>query len=158
MPTIALQVNGLQQRFDGDPEQPLLWYLRDGMRLTGTKYGCGVGQCGACTVHVNGRAVRSCSMTMASVANQSITTIEGLERDGKLHPVQEAWIAADVPQCGYCQAGQIMATVDLLARAPQPTPGDIATITNLCRCGTHVRIKAAIADAANRIARSGNRK
>ncbi len=151
MSNIALTVNGTRRSFDGDPEQPLLWFLRDGLRLTGTKYGCGVAQCGACTVHVDGKAMRSCSITMAAAANKTITTIEGLERDGKLHPVQEAWIAADVPQCGYCQAGQIMAAVDLLKRKPKPTEADLATVTNLCRCGTHVRIKAAIADASKRM-------
>lgn len=157
MSNIALTVNGTRRSFDGDPEQPLLWFLRDGLRLTGTKYGCGVAQCGACTVHVDGKAMRSCSITMAAAANKTITTIEGLERDGKLHPVQEAWIAADVPQCGYCQAGQIMAAVDLLKRKPKPTEADLATVTNLCRCGTHVRIKAAIADASTRMSGAGSK-
>ncbi|MEO8103077.1 MAG: (2Fe-2S)-binding protein [Betaproteobacteria bacterium] len=151
MSIINLTVNGTRRRFDGDPQQPLLWFLRDGLRLTGTKYGCGVAQCGACTVHIDGKAVRACALTMAAAANKSITTIEGLEKDGRLHPVQEAWIAADVPQCGYCQAGQIMAAVELLSRKPNPTEADLAGITNLCRCGTHVRIKAAIADAARRM-------
>ena len=153
MSNIALTVNGTRRSFEGDPEQPLLWFLRDGLRLTGTKYGCGVAQCGACTVHIDGKAVRACSVTMAAAANKSVTTIEGLEKDGKLHSVQEAWMAADVPQCGYCQAGQIMAAVDLLKRKPKPSEADLATITNLCRCGTHVRIKAAIADAAKRMGR-----
>lgn len=156
MRTIEVTVNGAKRRFEGDTEQPLLWFLRDGLRLTGSKYGCGVGQCGACTVHVDGKAARSCSMTMAQVAGKSITTIEGLEKNGVLHPVQQAWIEADVPQCGYCQAGQIMAAVDLLKRKPQPSEADIATITNLCRCGTHVRIKAAIADAARRMGKIGS--
>ncbi|MEP7155049.1 MAG: (2Fe-2S)-binding protein [Betaproteobacteria bacterium] len=151
MAAIALTVNGQPRRFDGDPDQPLLWFLRDGLRLTGTKFGCGVAQCGACTVHVNGKAARACTVTMAAAADKSVTTIEGLEKSGVLHPVQQAWINADVPQCGYCQAGQIMAAVDLLNRKPQPVEADIATITNLCRCGTHVRIKAAIADAARRM-------
>ncbi len=157
MSNIALTVNGTRRSFDGDPEQPLLWFLRDGLRLTGTKYGCGVAQTGACTVHIDGKAARACSVTMAAVADKSVTTIEGLERNGKLHPVQEAWIAADVPQCGYCQAGQIMAAVDLLQRKPQPSETDLATVTNLCRCGTHVRIKAAIADASKRMARAGSK-
>ena len=157
MSNIALIVNGTSRHFEGGPEQPLLWFLRDGLRLTGTKYGCGVAQCGACTVHIDGKAARACSVTMAAVANKSVTTIEGLERDGKLHPVQEAWIAADVPQCGYCQAGQIMAAVDLLKRKPQPTEADLAAVTNLCRCGTHVRIKVAIADASKRMQLAGRK-
>ena len=156
MRTIEVTVNGAKRRFEGDTEQPLLWFLRDGLRLTGSKFGCGVGQCGACTVHVDGKAARSCSVTMAQAAGKSITTIEGLEQNGVLHPVQQAWMEADVPQCGYCQAGQIMAAVDLLKRKPQPSEADIATITNLCRCGTHVRIKAAIADAARRMGKTGS--
>ena len=151
MAAVSVTVNGARAQFDGDPEQPLLWFLRDGLRLTGTKYGCGVGLCGACTVLIDGRAARSCVITMASAAGTAVTTIEGLERNGRLHPVQEAWIAADVPQCGYCQAGQIIATVDLLKRKPRPTDADLVQITNLCRCGTHVRIKRAIADAAERM-------
>ena len=121
------------------------------MRLTGTKYGCGVAQCGACTVHLDGKAVRACAITMSKAAGKTITTIEGIARNGTLHPVQQAWIDADVPQCGYCQAGQIMATIALLKRSPRPAEADLATITNLCRCGTHVRVKAAIADAAKRM-------
>ena len=156
MRTIEVIVNGKTRRFEGDAEQPLLWFLRDGLRLTGSKFGCGVGQCGACTVHLDGKATRSCSVTMAAVAGKSITTIEGLERNGVLHPVQQAWMEADVPQCGYCQAGQIMAAVDLLKRKPQPSESDIATITNLCRCGTHVRIRAAITDAARRMSKTGH--
>jgi isoquinoline 1-oxidoreductase alpha subunit len=151
MAKISLMINGVRSEFDGDSTQPLLWFLRDGLRLTGTKYGCGVGQCGACTVHIDGRAARACTVTMANMAGRRVTTIEGLESNGNLHPVQEAWIAADVPQCGYCQAGQIMATVDLLKRIPRPKDTDLAQITNLCRCGTHVRIKAAIKDAAKRM-------
>jgi len=151
MAKIGLSVNGTRHHYEGDPDLPLLWFLRDHLRLTGTKYGCGVGLCGACTVHVGGKAVRACTVRMAALPNKTITTIEGLERNGKLHPVQDAWIAADVPQCGYCQAGQIMAAVDLLQRKPQPSEADISTITNICRCGTHVRIKAAIADAARRM-------
>jgi len=126
---------------------PLLWYLRDHARLTGTKYGCGGGFCGACTVLVDGAALRSCQMPVAAVAGRKVTTIEGLGEDG-LHAVQQAWIEEDVPQCGYCQAGQIMSAVALLARVPEPTPADIDTITNFCRCGTYVRIRRAIARAA----------
>ena len=151
MSKISLIINGVRRELEGDATQPLLWFLRDNLRLTGTKYGCGVGQCGACTVHIDGRAARACSVTMANVAGRRVTTIEGLESNGNLHPVQEAWIAADVPQCGYCQAGQIMAAVDLLKRIPQPKEADLAKITNLCRCGTHVRIKAAIMDASKRM-------
>ncbi len=151
MAQISLTINGAHHTFDGDAAQPLLWFLRDNLRLTGTKYGCGVGQCGACTVHIDGRAVRACSIAMTGLSGKRVTTIEGLETNGTLHPVQEAWIAADVPQCGYCQAGQIMAAVEFLRRIPRPAEADLAQITNLCRCGTHVRIKAAIMDAAKRM-------
>jgi isoquinoline 1-oxidoreductase alpha subunit len=126
----------------------LLWYLRDHARLTGTKFGCGIGACGACTVHVGGSAMRSCITPVAAVAGQSVTTIEGLATGEKLHPVQRAWIEEDVPQCGYCQAGQIMAAADLLRRTPDPSLDQINTITNLCRCGTYVRIRKAIRRAA----------
>ena len=154
MPTtiqLDLRVNDEARRFDGDPAQPLLWFLRDDLRLTGTKFGCGLGQCGACTVHVDGRAARSCVRPMGTLAGARIVTIEGLARDGRLHVVQQAWIDEDVAQCGYCQAGQIMAAVDLLARVPRPTDDDIATLTNLCRCGTHARIRKAIHLAAQRL-------
>ncbi|MBL0164382.1 MAG: (2Fe-2S)-binding protein [Xanthomonadales bacterium] len=147
-PTPApLTINGKPYFHDGDPDMPLLWYLRDVLRLTGTKYGCGIGACGACTVLVDGKATRSCLTTMLAVASRAITTIEGLETD-KLHPVQQAWIENDVAQCGYCQAGQIMAVVDLLARKPKPSDADIAGIDNLCRCGTYPRIRRAILRAA----------
>jgi isoquinoline 1-oxidoreductase alpha subunit len=134
---------------------PLLWYLRDHARLTGTKFGCGIGACGACTVHVNGTALRSCITPVAKIAGKSVTTIEGLAKGEKLHPVQRAWIEEDVPQCGYCQAGQIMATVDLLERTPDPSAADINSITNLCRCGTYVRIRKAIRRAATLMKEEG---
>ena len=145
---ITFRVNGEKRTFEGEPEQPLLWYLRDGLRLTGTKYGCGAGLCGACTVHVGGEAVRSCTVPMKAVAGQAVTTIEGLAKGGRLHPVQQAWIDEDVAQCGYCQAGQIMATVALLRKNPAPTGADMDSITNLCRCGTYPRVRKAIARAA----------
>lgn len=145
---LQFRVNGASHDFDGDPRMPLLWYLRDHARLTGTKYGCGAGLCGACTVLVDGRAARSCMRPVQDMAGREITTIEGLAGDGGLHPVQQAWIDEDVAQCGYCQAGQILATVALLQRTPAPTTADIESITNLCRCGTYVRIRKAIARAA----------
>jgi isoquinoline 1-oxidoreductase subunit alpha len=145
---IDLIVNGERRSFDGDPQMPLLWYLRDHARLTGTKFGCGVALCGACTVHVDGEALRACVTPVAAVAGRRITTIEGLASGGRLHAVQQAWIDEDVPQCGYCQAGQIMAAVDLLQRVPEPSDEDIGTITNLCRCGTYPRIRKAIKRAA----------
>ena len=145
---ITLKVNGTDHTLDIEPEMPLLWALRDELGLTGTKFGCGIAQCGACTVHINGEAMRSCSVPVKLAAGKSITTIEGLAKDGKLHPVQAAWIAEDVPQCGYCQSGQIMAAVALLKEKPNPTDGDINTITNICRCGTYIRIRRAIHRAA----------
>jgi len=145
---IELTVNGKSASFAGDPSTPLLWYLRDHARLTGTKFGCGIGYCGACTVHIDGTARRACVTPMSTVAGRSVTTIEGLSRDGTLHPVQQAWLDEDVAQCGYCQAGQIMAAVDLLRRKPEPTEQDIAELTNLCRCGTYPRIRKAIHRAA----------
>lgn len=145
---VKFTLNGKKVSADADPEMPLLWYLRDMAGLTGTKFGCGIGQCGACTVHVNGRAARSCAVPMVSLAGKSVTTIEGLSKDGE-HPVQQAWIKVDVPQCGYCQVGQIMATADLLHRIPKPTDEDIdREMTNLCRCGTYTRIRKAIHQAA----------
>jgi len=151
---IKFEVNSNPVSFDGDEDTPLLWVLRDHLHLTGTKYGCGSGQCGACTVHIDGRARRACMIRVSRVKGRSVTTIEGLATaDGTLHPVQQAWIDIDVPQCGYCQAGQIMATVDLLTRIAQPTDEDInQEIHNLCRCGTYVRIRQAIHRAA-RLAR-----
>ena len=146
---IQLKVNGAARQFDGDPEMPLLWYLRDELDLKGAKFGCGMGLCGACTVHLNGKPVRACSTPMSAVANATITTIEGLSPDGS-HPVQVAWQEIDVPQCGYCQAGQIMSACALLAKTPKPTDADIDTAMNgnLCRCGTYLRVRAAIHKAA----------
>lgn len=149
---VELRINGETYRHTGDPEMPLLWYLRDVLRLTGTKYGCGVGQCGACTVHIEGKAQRACLLPMSALAGQSVTTIEGIAGPEDLHAVQQAWIEEDVPQCGYCQAGQIMATVDLLKRKPQPSDADIASLMNLCRCGTYPRIRKAVKRAAELIA------
>jgi isoquinoline 1-oxidoreductase alpha subunit len=145
---IELRVNGSARKFDGDADMPLLWFLRDVLDLTGTKYGCGLGLCGACTVHVNGAAVRSCQTTMKAAAGKSITTIEGL---GKMQwPVQVVWKQLNVPQCGYCQSGQIMQAIALLKEKPKPTDKDIddAMQGNICRCGTYQRIRAAIKAAA----------
>ena len=144
-----VNVNGRRQSIDVAPDTPLLWVLRDDLQLTGTKFGCGVAQCGACTVHVNGKPTRACVTPISSVATAAITTIEGLSPDGA-HPVQRAWVAEDVPQCGYCQSGQIMAAAALLANTPSPTDAQIDTAMrgNLCRCGTYVRIRAAIHRAA----------
>jgi isoquinoline 1-oxidoreductase alpha subunit len=146
---VTLKVNGQTHTLDVEPEMPLLWALRDELNLTGTKFGCGIAQCGACTVHVDGVAMRSCSVPVAAAADKEIVTIEGLAGpDGKLHPVQAAWVAEDVPQCGYCQSGQIMAAVALLKDKPNPTDEDINGISNICRCGTYVRIRRAIHRAA----------
>jgi len=147
---IQFKLNGKPRSFDGDPSMPLLWYVRDIAGLTGTKFGCGMGLCGACTVHRNGQAVRSCSTPMSTVAGQEIVTIEAIARPDKLHPVQIAWIENSVPQCGYCQSGQIMQAVALLAETPQPTDEQIETAMagNICRCGTYQRIRAAIKQAA----------
>ena len=146
---IRLKVNGAARQFDGEPEMPLLWYLRDILELTGTKYGCGIGQCGSCTVHLEGKAVRSCQMLMKEVAGKSVITIEGLSRNGD-HPLQRAWKEINVPQCGYCQAGQIMQAAALLKDHPRPTDKDIedAMSGNICRCGTYQRIRAAIKTAS----------
>ncbi len=153
---ISFKVNSIAASFEGDSDTPLLWVLRDHLRLTGSKYGCGIGQCGACTVHVDGKAQRSCITPIAAVEGRSITTIEGLaSADGALHPVQQAWLELDVPQCGYCQAGQIMATADLLKSYPKPSDQDIDKhMTNICRCGTYVRIRKAIHRSAE-LAESG---
>ncbi len=150
---IKLKVNGVQRSFDGDPEMPLLWYLRDILGLTGTKFGCGMALCGCCTVHLNGAAVRSCITTMQSAAGASVLTIEGLGAAG-LHPVQKAWMEINVPQCGYCQPGQIMQAAALLKSKPHPTDADIddAMAGNICRCGTYQRIRAAIKAAAKEVA------
>jgi len=145
----ALNVNGRTLQVDVDPNTPLLWVLRDNIGLTGTKYGCGIAQCGACTVHVDGVATRSCSVPVSAAAGKQITTIEGLAQGGTLHKVQKAWLEHDVPQCGYCQSGMIMAVVELLKNKPKPTDADIdATITNICRCGTFQQVRAAIHAAA----------
>ena len=146
---ITLTVNGRQRQFDGDPEMPLLWYLRDELNLTGTKFGCGAGLCGSCTVHRDGQAVRSCQTPMRTLGGRLITTIEGLSPDGT-HPVQQSWMKANVPQCGYCQSGQIMQAVSFLKNNPNPTDQaiDSAMSGNICRCGTYQRIRAAIKDAA----------
>jgi isoquinoline 1-oxidoreductase alpha subunit len=147
---IQFKLNGKQQTFDGDPQMPLLWYVRDIAGLTGTKFGCGAGLCGACTVHRNGKAIRSCSLPMSAVAGQEIVTIEAVAGPKGLHPVQVAWIENAVPQCGYCQSGQIMQAVALLAEKPKPTEVEIenAMAGNICRCGTYQRIRAAIHQAA----------
>jgi isoquinoline 1-oxidoreductase alpha subunit len=151
MSLFTLSVNGKNVEVDVDPGTPLLWVLRDHLDLVGTKYGCGVAQCGSCTVHLKGVAVRSCVLPVSSVGDQAVTTIEGLSPDGT-HPVQEAWLKHDVPQCGYCQAGQIMSAVSLLAQNPSPSDEEIdaAMNGNICRCGTYTRIRAAIKTAAKR--------
>ena len=146
---IALSVNEKTYNLDVEDDTPLLWVLRDTIGLTGTKYGCGIAQCGACTVLIDGAPTRSCQAPLGSLAGRSVTTIEALAQNGKLHPVQQAWIDLDVPQCGYCQSGMIMAAVALLRDKPQPTDADIdAAITNICRCGTYQRVRAAIHAAA----------
>ena len=145
-----LNVNGRVQNVDVEPEMPLLWALRDVLHLAGTKYGCGIAQCGACTVHIDGTAVRSCVMPVSAVEGKQITTIEGLAPSGTPHPVQKAWLDLDVPQCGYCQSGMIMAVAALLKEKPKPTDQDIdEAITNICRCGTFVQVREAIHAAAN---------
>jgi isoquinoline 1-oxidoreductase subunit alpha len=146
---ITLTVNSSARRFDGDPEMPLLWFLRDELQLTGTKFGCGLGLCGACTVHVDGEAVRSCQTLMSAVAGKRVTTIEGLDPRGN-HPLQRAWKANNVPQCGYCQSGQIMQAAAMLKQTAKPSDADIDRhmAGNICRCGTYQRIRAAIKQAA----------
>ena len=140
-----LVVNGKTHDVDADPNTPLLWVLREQIGLTGTKYGCGIAQCGACTVHIDGAAVRSCSLPVSAAEGKQITTIEGLAKNGTLHPVQKAWLERDVPQCGYCQTGMIMAVAALLKEKPKPTDADIDnTITNICRCGTFQQVREAI--------------
>lgn len=150
MATINLNVNGKKQALEVDPNTPVLWVLRDHLDLVGTKFGCGMAQCGACTIHVDGNAVRSCILPVSQVENKEVVTIEGLSKDGD-HPVQKAWLEHDVAQCGYCQAGQIMSAAALLKSTPKPTDGEIedAMNGNICRCATYVRIKAAIKTAAN---------
>ena len=152
MPT-TLTVNGTAQTVDLPADMPLLWVLREGLNLTGTKFGCGIASCGACTVHMNGEAVRSCQVPLSDAAGAEIVTIEGLGNPAALHAVQAAWVAAQVAQCGYCQSGQIMQAAALLTTTPDPTDADIDTAMegNLCRCGTYPRIRAAVKDAANRL-------
>lgn len=149
MAIFNLKVNGKSYSVDVDPSTPILWVLRDDLDLVGTKYGCGIGQCGSCTIHLNGIAVRSCQLTVSAVGNNEITTIEGLSENGD-HPVQKAWIEHDVPQCGYCQAGQIMSASALLKANPNPSDEEIESVMdgNICRCGTYVRIKQAIKTAS----------
>jgi aerobic-type carbon monoxide dehydrogenase small subunit (CoxS/CutS family) len=155
---MKLKVNGALREVDVDPSTPLLWVLRDALGLVGAKFGCGIAQCGACTVHLDGNPARSCSLPVSAVKDASITTIEGLaQNEGRLHPLQAAWIALDVPQCGYCQAGQIMSAAALLKSTPAPTDDDIdvAMAGNICRCGTYTRIRKAIHQAAAEIAKTG---
>lgn len=154
MAAISFTVNGQRESVDVPPQMPLLWVLRDTLGLTGTKFGCGMGLCGACTVHIDGQALRSCSTPISNVAGKAVTTIEGLSRGGT-HPIQQAWIDADVPQCGYCQSGQIMSAAALLSRTPNPTDADIDSSMrgNICRCGTY----QAIRDAIHRAAQGGRR-
>jgi isoquinoline 1-oxidoreductase alpha subunit len=152
--TIEFTVNNKRVSVpDEQGDMPMLWYLRDELKLKGSKYGCGIGQCGACTIHVDGAAVPSCLLTVAQASNRAVTTIEGLARDDEhLHPVQQAWIDVDVPQCGYCQCGQIMAAAALLSRNPNPSDADIEqSMTNICRCGTYVRIRKAVKEAARKL-------
>ncbi len=145
---ITLNVNGQAHRVEVDPSTPLLWVLRDKLAMTGTKFGCGIAQCGACTVHIDGLAARACVTPVGMVADAKITTIEGLSTDGS-HPVQQAWVALEVPQCGYCQPGMMMAAAALLNQKPNPTDADIdAAVTNICRCGTYPRVRAAIHSVA----------
>jgi aerobic-type carbon monoxide dehydrogenase small subunit (CoxS/CutS family) len=155
MATYQLIVNGENQAVEAVPNTPLLWVLRDNLGLTGTKYGCGVAQCGACTVHLDGTAVRSCSIPVSTVGNKKVTTIEGLASADALHPVQQAWMEENVPQCGYCQSGQIMSAVALIDKNPAPNDSDIeaAMSGNICRCGTYERIRKAIKRASNTAAK-----
>ncbi|MDP5031359.1 (2Fe-2S)-binding protein [Paraglaciecola sp.] len=150
----SININGKNFELDVPDDMPLLWYLRDKLELTGTKFGCGMGLCGACTVHLDGQAIRACVMPVAAVAGKSITTIEGLSENGS-HPLQKAWLKHKVPQCGYCQAGQIMNAASFLAATPRPSSTDIdnAMQGNICRCGTYQRIKLAVADAADELAK-----
>lgn len=159
MATINLKINSKKYTIEADPKMPLLWAIRDLAGLTGTKYGCGIAQCGACTVHLGGTPVRSCSIPVSSVAGKEITTIEGLSEDNS-HPVQQAWIAEQVPQCGYCQSGQIMAATALLKKNPAPTDSDIDTAMqgHICRCGTYPRIRKAIKTASQLMAQKASVK
>src|SRR5947209_11397326 len=147
---LKLNINGTVQNVDADPDTPLLWAIREWVGLTGTKYGCGIAQCGACTIHMDGVAVRSCGIVVSDAVGKQITTIEGLANNGTLHKVQKAWLEHDVPQCGYCQSGMIMAVAALLKEKPKPSDADIdANITNICRCGTYQQVRAAIHAAAS---------
>jgi len=153
---MQINVNGRSHEVDVEPEMPLLWVLRDVLGMTGTKFGCGIAQCGACTVHLDGAPARSCSLPVSAAAGKKVVTIEGLSADSS-HPVQKAWVDLDVPQCGYCQSGQIMAAVALLAKTPKPTDAEIdAAMTNICRCGTYQRIRAAIHQAAGQASGGGS--
>lgn len=156
---ISLEINGKKYDADVPPDVPLLWVIREHLKLTGTKFGCGIGMCGACTVHVDGQAQRSCILPVGDARGQKITTIEGLSDGNGLHPVQQAWIADDVPQCGYCHSGQIMAAAALLAKNPRPSDADIdrAMTGNICRCGTYQRIRRAIYRAAETMAKGGQK-
>lgn len=154
---VTFTLNGRPTTFDGDEAMPLLWYLRDHAALTGTKFGCGISACGACTVHLDGRAARACTLPLRSVAGRAVTTIEGIANGNALHAVQQAWVEEDVPQCGYCQAGQVMAAIALLQRSPRRTDAEINDISNLCRCGTYPRIRRAIRRASERLADGGGR-
>lgn len=157
MAKYTLNINQKEFTVDADPQTPLLWVIRDEVGLTGTKYGCGIAQCGACTVHLNGNPVRSCSLPVAATSGQQITTIEGISED-QSHPVQKAWIEAQVPQCGYCQSGQVMSAVALLDKNPKPSDDDIdaAMSGNICRCGTYTRIRKAIHNASKEISNGSN--
>ncbi len=157
MAKYTLKINQQEFTVDADPQTPLLWVIRDEVGLTGTKYGCGIAQCGACTVHLNGTPVRSCSLPVSAISGQQVTTIEGVSED-QSHPVQKAWIEAQVPQCGYCQSGQIMSAIALLDKNPKPTDDDIDTAMsgNICRCGTYTRIRKAIHNASNEISNGSN--
>ncbi len=152
MAIFNLTINGKKRQVDVAPDTPVLWVLRDHVNLVGTKYGCGIGQCGACTIHLDGTAMRACALTVSNVEDKAITTIEGLSENGD-HPVQKAWLEHDVPQCGYCQAGQIMNAVSLLKNNPNPSDQEIESVMNgnICRCGTYIRIKAAIKTAASKM-------
>jgi len=155
---VRLEVNGTPHQLDLDPSTPLLWVLRDHLGMTGTKFGCGIAMCGACTVHLNGAATRSCRVPVEAATGAQITTIEGLSADSS-HPLQKVWIDLNVPQCGYCQAGMLMAAAALLKDKPNPTDSDIdAAITNICRCGTYPRVRAAIHTAADRMAREAGKR
>ena len=146
---VKFKINNKNIEFKGDPKTPTLWVIRDELRLTGTNFGCGIGQCGACSIHLDGQVMRSCILPIESIAGKHVTTIEGLAKEGELTPLQQAWIDHDVPQCGYCQAGQLMAATDLLSKNPQPNDDDIKqAMNNICRCGTYIRIQKAIHQAA----------